>query len=66
MNLKHNSLNIFFKKEKYNKLSNSLNILWNGYSNSNNKLSLISYIEKNDNIFKNLYLEYLYELKKIY
>lgn len=64
MNLKHNSLNIFFKNEKYNKLSNSLNILWNGYSNSNNKLSLISYIEKNDNIFKNLYLEYLYELKK--
>ena len=30
---------------------------------SNDKISIISYIEKNDELFKNIYAKYIYELK---
>ena len=59
-----NEINVYFNKDKSNDLDeSSFNILWSGYSVKENNLSILSYIEKNDIFLRDLFLNYLFEIK---
>ena len=53
MNIDKSEINIYFNKQSTDLDNSKFNLLWNGYSNIDNSLSIISYIESHDLNLKN-------------